>query len=218
MSNKERLNNKTTEELVAICQDAQHADKNDALYVLIVRFRKDLLEKSEIVCEKFGHGPAVAEIITENTFKAYARKGKFNVAEGTGDTIDDSFALYLYGIARNELVNYHRQQEKKRRGFNYDGNEVLHHDLPKVHINDNNAEAKFRYDTIQALAPPQRTVYLTYLVYQKAGFNLPKKLQRELRIHLGNVKQSTIRSYKKDATDKVEEALRAFRLSQKLLK
>jgi RNA polymerase sigma factor (sigma-70 family) len=206
----ESYNSKSTQELIEIFQKKGGTTtiRNKAFFALVHRFRQDLLNKCEVRCKQFGHSANVAEIIAENTFKAYAKKGKFDPNEGKGKTIDDSFKIYLYTIAKNELTNYYRIEEKKRNGKFYDGTEKIITELPKVNLKELDTRARVRYEIISSLTPSQRTVYLTYFAYEKIGCNLPGKLQSELRAHLGDVSQSTIRSYKKEASDKIKEGLR----------
>lgn len=69
---------------------------------------------------------------------------------------------------------------------------------------------------IESLKPSQRTVYLTYKQYEKLGFNLPKKLLEELREHLGGISQTTIRTYKKEAFDKIKSFTDIMELTKEL--
>ena len=69
---------------------------------------------------------------------------------------------------------------------------------------------------IESLTPSQRTVYLTYSQYEKLGFNLPKKLLQELRQQLGDISQTTIRTYKKEAFDKIKSFTEVMKLTKEL--
>jgi cell wall assembly regulator SMI1 len=69
---------------------------------------------------------------------------------------------------------------------------------------------------IESLTPAQRTVYLTYTKYEKLGFNLPKKLREQLRVHLGGIEQSTIRTYKKEALEKIKSYKEVMKLTKEL--
>jgi hypothetical protein len=207
---------KSTEELIAIFQNKSSSNKlnrNNAFFALVNRFKKDLLQKCEINCKRFGHSSNTAEIIAENTFKAYAKKGKFDPDEGKGNTVDDSFKIYLYGIAKNELTNFYRIEQKKEKGQHYDGTERIITELPTVDLNNLSTKVKIQYEIIQSLPPSHKTIYLTYAAHERAGCNLPKKLQEELRQHLGNVTQNTIRSYKKEAHDKIKQGLKIMNLT-----
>lgn len=213
MTSWKDFSDKKTEELISMYQ-GNHANKKEAFFVLVDRFKKDLLEKCEINCTRYGHGVDVAEEIAEKTFQAYAAKGRFDPSKGKGKTVDESFQFYLYRTARNLLVDYYRTKKKEMDGNDYDGTEFLHHQLPEVSLDTMKTEARIRYETIQALPQSHRTVLLTYTAYEKKGRNLPKKLQEELRMHLG-VKQNTIRSYKKEAMDKIELAISIYKMSKR---
>src|SRR5437762_12614163 len=108
MTHWKNLESQSTGELIALFQDKKVAaeKKDNAFIVLTHRFRRDVLGKCEIICGKFGHGPGVAELIARNTFVAYAKKGNFKESNGKGKTVDESFKIYLYSIAGNELVNF----------------------------------------------------------------------------------------------------------------
>ncbi len=215
MNSLEILNSKSSEELIRLFQNKLEPDRDSAFIILVHRFREDLLKKCEISCKRYGHGPDVAEIIAENTFKAYAQTGTFdfNPLKAKGKTIDESFQIYLYRISKNELINYYRQQEKKRLGHYYDGNETIIVNMPDIPIDRLDAENKLKYSIIQSLPDSHRVVYLTYKAYEKLGCNLPKKLQAELRHYLGDIKQTTIRAYKKEAIDKINQGLEILKMS-----
>lgn len=213
----EKFNVKPTEELVTIFQKkgGSKLNRNNAFFALVHRFKTDILQKCEINCKRFGHSSNTAEIIAENTFRAYAKKGKFDPKEGKGKIVDDSFRIYLYGIAKNELTNFYRIEQKKERGQFYDGTERIITDLPLVDVNNLSTKARVQYEIVRSLSPSHKTVYLTYAAYDRTGCNLPQKLQEELRLHLGNVTQNTIRSYKKEAHDKIKEGLKIMNLTIK---
>lgn len=211
----EDFKSKSTEELIGAFQakGGPKTAKDNAFFALVHRFRQDLLNACEVVCTRFGHSPYVAEIIAESTFKAYATKGNFDPKKGKGKTIDDSFRIYLYSIARNELTNYYRLEERKRKGQFYDGTEKIITALPQIDLESLDTAARVRYEIIQSLTDSQRTVYLTYQAYERIGCNLPKKLRLELRQYLGGVTQGTVRTYKKEATDKISAALKVMNIT-----
>jgi hypothetical protein len=104
-------------------------------------------------------------------------------------------------------------EEKKKNGLFYNGTEEIITELPEVDLKELDTKARVRYEIIKSLTPSQRTVYLTYFAYEKIGCNLPGKLQAELRSHLGNVTQSTVRSFKKEANDKIKDGLRIMEIT-----
>lgn len=206
IGNSKILDNRSTRELVMIFQDLKSLERDDAFYVLVSRFSSDLLRACEIRCEKFGQGPLVAIELCENVFKSYARKPSFDFTKARTTDDDKAFQLYLYSIARRELTNIYRAQRKKEQGKWSDGTERLVTELPAV--KNLNPRAKILVEVLATLPYSHRVIYLTYKSYEKIGTNLPRKLQQELRNHLGGIKQATIRAYKKEALEKIEFALK----------
>lgn len=215
MEDWKKFQNKSTLELINLFQDDEQPEqvRDSTFFAIFHKFQEDLLKKCEIICKNFGHNITVAEQITESTFKNYAKKGCFKLEEANYENIDKSFKLYLYAIAKRELINYYRIEEKKRLGLYYNGTETIVIDLPDYPKANLSIEIKVKLKAIKSLSSSHRTVYLTYIKYEKLGCNLPRKLQKELREHLG-VKQNTVRTYKKEAIDKIEDYLEIMKFTQ----
>lgn len=215
MAEWKRFETYETEDLIRLFQNRKSSepDRDDAFCALVLRFREDVLKKTEIISSRFRHSPTVAEIVTDKTFEAYLKKGEFKFDKAAKASIDDSFKIYLYGIARNELVNYYRKQKRIKDGKYSDGTEQIITDLPEISMANLNVRGRIKFEVIQALPYSHRVIYLTYSAYEKLGCNLPKKLQQEIREHLGGIKQVTVRTYKKEACDKIVEALRILELT-----
>lgn len=215
MEDWKKIKHKNTSELIELFQNKEQPEqvRDSAFFALFYRFQEDVLKKCEIACKNFGHSVNVAEQISESTFKSFAKKGNFKVEKANYENIDKSFKLYLYAIARRELTNYYRLEEKKRLGLYYDGTESIVIDLPDYQNVNLSMEVKVKLKAIKSLPSSHRTVYLTYMKYEKLGCNLPRKLQKELREHL-RVKQNTIRTYKKEALDKIKTYLEVMKFTQ----
>lgn len=211
MTNWEGLSFKSIEDLLQLFESRIEPDCLYALDTIILKLRRDLLQKCEVICRSYGHNEAVAEVIAERTFSAYAKKGGFKVDRiKTGLSVEKAFKIYLYGIARKELVNYYRQQSRKA---DYTGNEKIITELPPMRPKMTE-EQKVIYGVIQSLPYGHQVVYLTYKAYEKGGYNLPKKLQEEIRQHLEGIKQTTVRGYKKEANDRINQALEILEKSK----
>ena len=128
----------------------------------------------------------------------------------------DSFKLYLYGIAKNELTDYYRLQQRKERGHFYDGSQTIIKDLPPLPNIKLSIEDQIRLKAIESLSSSHRAVYLTYKQHERMGCNLPKKLLEELREFLGGVKQTTVRGYKKEANDEINKYIEIMKLTKEL--
>tara|TARA_R100001369_G_scaffold84450_1_gene117363 strand:+ start:54 stop:725 length:672 start_codon:yes stop_codon:yes gene_type:complete len=218
MNDWKEFENESTYNLIKAFQNRNQPDNTRDLmfFALCYRFRKDLLNKCEINCKRFGHDINVAEQIAESTFKSYALKGDYKIEKANTTNIDDSYKVYLYGIAKNELTNYYRLQQRKKRGHFYDGSETIIKDLPPLHNIKLSIEDQIRLKAIESLSPGHRAVYLTYKQHERMGCNLPKKLREELREFLGGVEQSTIRGYKKEANDEINKYLEIMKLTKEL--
>ncbi|UCS93280.1 sigma-70 family RNA polymerase sigma factor [Echinicola marina] len=212
MNDWKKYENMATRELIDIFQDPCHINREEAFYVLVYRFRQDLLNFCEIRCKNFGQSFEVAEELVHSVFESYAKKPGFNIENSKGKNDDDSFLIYLIGIAKNRLVDIYRIQKKKQDGKWSDGSESLITKLPELPYTAS-PESKMIYKIISSLPYSHRVIYLTYIAYENAGCNLPRKLLKELRDHL-NIEQSTIRGYKKEAMDKINIAKEAFRTAE----
>jgi DNA-directed RNA polymerase specialized sigma24 family protein len=178
--------------------------RRDAFLVLCFRFREDLIKKCEVICKNRGHDIDIAIQIAENTFLKFGKTARFSNEKGTQSTIDDNFRIYLYSIASNQLKDYYRHNKKKEQGLLYDGNEGIITEFP-LPANPSHEQQVIR-DALLSLSHKHQVVYLTYLVHERPGVNLPKPLQAKLRAYLGGVEQATVRSYKKEAADKINAA------------
>ncbi|MEZ4721944.1 MAG: hypothetical protein R2813_08730 [Flavobacteriales bacterium] len=211
------LDDKATEDLVAIFQDESQSRsiRDGAFIVLCLRFRKNLLEKCEFICERFNHNALVAELIAERTFKKYATNPGYLSEKSKAPDCNTGFLLYLCGIAEKELTNYYREQKRRMAGYDYDGTEQVIADLPDIPQERLDVETKVKHAAIQSLSQNQKAVYLTYQYYEREGFNLPRKLQADLRAHIGVEKQARIRGIKKEAVDIVNAYVEAMTITKK---
>ncbi len=217
MSDWNKLKDEPTSRLTELFQDkdSTESQKNNAFHAICYRFKDVVLERSEIVCKRFGHEITVAEQITTATFTSYAKKGDFQIDKASVQDVEDAFKRYLFKIAKNELTNYYRSEQRKK-DYPYDGTERIITELPVLEGMKLNLEQSIIIKAVESLTPSQRTVYLTYKQYEKLGFNLPKKLLEELREHLGGISQTTIRTYKKEALDKIKSYTEVMELTKEL--
>jgi len=210
--------NAPTKALVELYQsgDSQAATgRNKAFVVLTYRFRAEILKKCEILCNNYGHDINVAETIAFRTFESYARKGKFDEAKGKGRTYDESFLLYLLGIAEHELINFYREAERKKRNP-YEGTEQIYNELPETPANFKvPIEMEVELNVINNLSKAHRTIYLTYKVHQRQGFKMPRNLLSTMREQLG-LSQNTINAYLKEARDEISKTINMYRLTEKI--
>ena len=205
----------STRTLVELFQNnnASKSDRDQAFVVLTFKFRKEVLNKCEIICKKFGHGVSTAELIAINTFEAYARKGQFDETKSDkGKNYEQSFLIYLLKIAERELINYYRDIERKKNNP-YDGTEHIYFDLPELALEKLDPESIIEFDIVGKVSRAHRAIYLTYTTHQRPNFKMPRKLLENLRMELGDISQNTVNCYLKDVRDEIRRAKEAYRLT-----
>ena len=145
-----RFEKTDTEILIDYCQNSDGTEslRKDAFLALCFRFRKDLLNKCEIICKNRGHSVDVAREITENTFKKYEKSRSFKFEKGKQNSIEHCFLIYLYKIAKNELCNYYHLEQKKKDGKLYDGTEKIVIKLPNINIEKLDSDQKIIHQNI----------------------------------------------------------------------
>jgi len=192
--------------------------RDEAFIYLTYRFRGNVLKKCERLCKRYRYDVSTAEMITDKTFEAFARKGhSFDAAKGNGRNIDQSFLLYLLSIAERELVSYYRDIQRKLQNP-YRGSEAIIHDLEDISeesLSLLSTEARVEFEIIKSVSAEKRAIYLTYTFHQRKGFKMPRKLLAEMRTEF-NLQQNTINAYLKEVRDTIKHALKAYQISEKL--
>ena len=213
--------NATTETLVELFRksDAPRSERNQAFIFITHRFRKEVLNKCEILCKRFKHDVSTAEMIAERTFESYARKGSFDESKANGKNYDKSFLLYLLSIASNELISHYREIERKKNSP-YNGSEEIYFEYPSISedkLNDLDFEARIEYEIVRGLSSKsKKAIYLTYMVHQRPGFKMPRNLLDSLRTVLGNLSQNTVNAYLKEVRDSIKQAIKAYEVTERI--
>jgi len=195
-------------DLINLCQEdfIDDIDRGDAFLSLCFRLREDLVSKCSIICKRFGFGDDVVIEIVELTFQRFGRFRSFDHEKCNTSNLSHCFRFYLYRIAKNLVFDYSNNEKKRKKGQLYDGSESIITELPNIDSNSLDLESRIIHKTLMTLPYSHRVIYLTYKAFEKNGVNLPRKLLNEMRIHLGGIGQNTVRTYKKEAIDKIEQA------------
>lgn len=218
-----QFKDKPTIELIKQIQKRTDPQENSfsefAFQAFVFRFEEDVTKKTEVISGNWGFNIEETIEIVQNVFKKFWKYPKFNIEKKKEQNLDKAVILYLYGIARNELANYFN----KKNGLMlspYDGSEQLVYDLPEIPDLDDQVDynidvqlSKIRLKAIKAaletLSEKHKIIYLTYSSHEYSGKKLPRELLCKLREELG-VNQATIRSYKKDVSDKIKEYITIY--------
>jgi DNA-directed RNA polymerase specialized sigma24 family protein len=190
----------------------------EAFKTFTFRFQMELLKKLIPVCKNWGYDKQMATEIAYQTFDRVWKYPTFNILKENQKTPDRAILLYLLTIAKHLLADYYRMQNKAP--YPFDGSEEIVRDFP--HLSslpiavEKKAELEHIAELIQQalnrLTPKHRIIYLTYKQYEEQvidGYKLPRNLLKKLREEL-NLTQSSIRVYKKEAFDMVEEYLKIY--------
>lgn len=212
--------NETTEDLLEMIKwrndSEEYATAENAFKAFFFRFRDDVTKKARVVARNWGYDKDVGDAIAENAFDRFWRKPfTFNASKCKTLDIDRCIRLYLYKIARNLLAD-HKRLEESGPGP-YSGDEELVMEFPDLErmalTNEKLRDLKKLYELIKGaidrLSPKHKVIYLTYHAYEKEGLKLPRKLLQTLRDEL-DLTQSTIRVYKKEAFDTVEQYMKVY--------
>lgn len=178
-----------------------------ALNVLIFRFQKDLLQKSEILCSKYNYNEAIAFEIAVCTFARVFKYPSFDIKKAKGKTIESSIQLWLYRIFYTQLIKYGKDKHCSEPSEEEDLTVVDNYDefIEKWDI-ENKKEIKLKFEFINSallnLSNKHKIIYFTYKAYEKSGKNLPQSILKQLRDTL-ELTQGSIRRYKSDANEAV---------------
>lgn len=196
-----------TGQLIELFQNpnSEGSTLDDTFLAICFRFRKDLLKACIVICKNRGYDKDAAIALCERVFKKYGRTRKFNPKKGNKESIDKSFIAYLYIIAKNDLNDYYKYLEKKKKGLTYTGDEKLIKKLPDIDADKLFYEDKIIHQTISQLPFSHQIIYLNYTLYEKEGVRLPRKLLLQMRTFLGGISQNSVRCYKREAIKEIEK-------------
>lgn len=216
MSDPKELENLSTLELLELIKQRKDPTmeslSKSAFHVFTFRFSKDLIRKCEIICKKWGLDKYAALEVSQRTFNRFWKYTSFDISKKKENEIDKAVIYYLYGIAQRQLTDYYNQKNEIKISP-YDGTETIIIDFPNTDDNFDIDEFKNPQSHYQAvrkalsnLSEKHKVIFLTYKAYEYDGNKLPRKLLESLRSNL-NLSQATIRSYKKETYDKINEYL-----------
>lgn len=172
------------------------------------RYRKQLLIDCTRMCLKNGFTETDAEEIANRAFERVYHYPSFNFKKCRENDIEKCFRFYLLKIARHEFADFITPDDPP-----YNGEEKIietlidyQREYDKETLNSlKDREAQL--DKIFAkLSTKHKVIYLTYMLHEKEGRKLPRKLLQELRDYLG-LNQISIRVYKKEAVELVNKEL-----------
>jgi DNA-directed RNA polymerase specialized sigma24 family protein len=225
MSDWKQFENESTPDLVQIIKWKDQADYTEdaenAFIAFCFRFRVDLSKKCEVICSNHGYDIDIAKELVNRVFhKFWNNPGYDDSKRKHAKSGDEGIRFYLYGIARYELVNIYRDKIDPNP---YTGEEEIVWDFPEIDEENISVEKRRELQerkeimemALSRLSPKHKAIYLTYLVYEKKGKNLPRHLLKQMQTEL-NLAQGTIRYYKFEAEKRIGDYLKIWDKAKKI--
>lgn len=185
-------------------------EAEQAFAVFCGRYEKDLLQKAEIYCSKFGYSEVDALLVANCAFARVWKYPSFDVKKAKSKNTDTAILMWLYPILYTQIVLLGKKntcaEPSKEEDLSVISNvdELINfsvgNDLEKK------KELKVRLEVIESallgLSDKHRVIYLTYKAYEEVGKNIPRTVSKKLQEQL-ELTQNSIRVYKMDANQHV---------------
>ena len=222
MDNSQDLNNEATESLLEYIQWKDEPDyaeiAKEAFRVFTFRYQLELLKKLIPICKNWGYDKQVATEIAYEAFNRIWKYPKFDLTKSKQKDYHKAITFYLFGIAKRLLADYKKNETEEPNPFS--GEEDLIRDFPDIEILEIGKERKAQLqklyellnEALSKLSPKHKIIYLTYKQYESItsdGYNLPRHLTKKLQDEL-DLTQNSIRDYKKEAFDEVDNYLKIY--------
>lgn len=189
-------------------------EAEQAFTVFCGRYEKDLLQKAEIYCSKFGYNEVDALLVANCTFARVWKYPSFNVKKAKSKNIDTAILMWLYPILHTQIVLLGKKNTCAEPTQEEDLSVVSDVDeLIQIYVGNDlekKKELKVRLEVVEnalsGLSEKHKVIYLTYKAYEEVGKNIPRTVSKKLQEQL-ELTQSTIRVYKMDANQYVSDYL-----------
>jgi len=221
----EELENEQTEDLIEFIKWGNQPEykglADNAFIVFCLRFRDRVQRMCRIIVEKRGYDYTIGDQIAEYVFGRVLKYRKYNPKICKLRDRDRCVELYLYKIAQTGLSNFETALKNPFKDAKIitefpDVEEFI--DMAEEELPEEKKAELRRIDEIikralERLSPAHKIIYLTYKPYEiklnKGEHYLPRHLLKQLQEKLG-FSQSTIRVYKNQAYEKINEYLEIY--------
>jgi DNA-directed RNA polymerase specialized sigma24 family protein len=217
----EDLKDESTADLIDYIRYKDEADYTElaesAFIVFTFRFRKEIIDKCRKIGRYWRFDTTEADTIAEEVFERFWRYPTgFDTAECRNADINKCVLYYLFTIARNCFADHSKERERENMSP-YDGTETVVVEFPALEnlelsedrVLDLKRIAELMSNALNSLSDKHRIIYLTYKAYEKEGYKLPRQLLKKLREET-RLKQPSIRVYKKEAFDTIEQIFKDY--------
>ncbi len=194
-------------------------EAEDAFRAFCFRFTPELQKTCRIICSNKGYDNELGDEIAERALIRFLKYPKYDHAKCKCGDIDQCVLLYLFKFAKNLLYDHITASSRGSNPFDGDEKIVIEFyldieamDIPDERKSQLLEEFEIIKKALDRLTPKHKIIYLTYKEYDaelKMGFSFPRSFLKKLQDHLG-LSQASIRVYKKEALDKIDEYLKIY--------
>ena len=202
-------------EFISCFKDEYPEQSKQAFIVFCYKYEKDLIQKAEIYCSKFGYSATVALMVAQCTFDRVWKYPTFDIKKAKSKNLDTAIYLWLYPILHTQIVLLGKQDtcaeptEEEDLSVISNVDELIYHtvsdDVEKT--KDLKAQLSIIDSAFLGLSEKHKIIWLTYKAYkQKEKSYIPRSVSSKLQEQL-DLTQNTIRVYHKQANEHFENYL-----------
>ncbi|GHT35947.1 hypothetical protein AGMMS49574_26640 [Bacteroidia bacterium] len=201
-------------EFISCFKEEYPKQSEQAFIVFCYKYERDLLQKAEIYCSKFGYSETVALMVAQCTFARVWKYPTFNIKKAKSKNMDAAIHLWLYPILYTQIVLLGKQDtcaeptEEEDLSVISSVDELISHtvgdDLEKT--KDLKARLSVIESALSGLSEKHKIIWLTYKAYEQRGKNIPRSVSHKLQEQL-DLTQNSIRSYKMQANQHINDYL-----------
>lgn len=178
------------------------------------RYERDLLQKAEIYCSKFGYSEVDALLVANCTFARVWKYPTFNAKKAKSKNIDTAILIWMYPILYTQIILLGKKNTCAEPSQEEDLSIICSvEELIDTRVGDEIEKKKelmamleFINKAMLALSEKHKIIYLTYKAYEEYGKNIPRSVSKKLQEQL-DLTQNSIRVYKMEANQHIERYL-----------
>ena len=177
------------------------------------RFERDILQKAEIYCLKYGYNEVTALRVANCVFGRVWKYPTFKKEKAKSTNPKKAILLWMYPIIFRQVVKFGDENKcEEEEEEDLEIIETVDQLIESSGITDieSKRELKAKLDTIErtlsGLSPKHRIIYLTYRAYDRDNKKLPRGLLEKLRNSL-DLTQKSINTYKNQAEKHIQTYL-----------
>jgi hypothetical protein len=197
------------------CFKEEYPEESERAFTLFCyKYEKDLLQKAEIYCSKFGYSETVALVVVQCTFARVWKYPTFDLKKAKSKNIDTAISLWLYPILYTQIVLLGKQdtcaEPTEIEDLSVISNidelilNTVGDDVEKT--KDLKAQLSIIDSALLGLSEKHKIIWLTYKAYEPKGKYIPRSVSSKLQEQL-DLTQNSIRVYHKQANEHFESYL-----------